>query len=107
MAINSMTNEPYYFSEWPGFQMEQVEGTDIYRVTAPFGVQGIIFDSGVTDKQVAEGADAYQTTDLPYSHGLIGKVYKIDTSVEPKADPGAMKTKRRYSQGSWSDYTGE
>lgn len=107
MAINSMTNEPYYFSEWPGFQMEQVEGTDIYRVTAPFGVQGIIFDSGVTDKQVAEGADAYQTTDLPYSHGLIGKVYKIDTSVEPKADPGAMKTKRRYSEGSWSDYTAE
>ena len=105
MAINSMTKEPYYFAEWPGFQMEQVEGTDIYRVTAPFGVQGIIFNSGVTDKQVAEGADAYQTTDLPYSHGLIGKVYKIDTSVEPKADPGAMKTKRRYSEGSWSDYT--
>ena len=105
MAINSMTKEPYYFAEWPGFQMEQVEGTDIYRITAPFGVQGIIFDSGVTDKQVAEGADAYQTTDLPYSHGLIGKVYKIDTSVEPKADPGAMKTKRRYSEGSWSDYT--
>ena len=105
MAINSMTKEPYYFAEWPGFQMEQVEGTDIYRITAPFGVQGIIFDSGVTDKQVAEGVDAYQTTDLPYSHGLIGKVYKIDTSVEPKADPGAMKTKRRYSEGSWSDYT--
>ena len=105
MAINSMTKEPYYFAEWPGFQMEQVEGTDIYRVTAPFGVQGIIFDSGMTDKQVAEGVDAYQTTDLPYSHGLIGKVYKIDTSVEPKADPGAMKTKRRYSEGSWSDYT--
>ena len=55
MAINSMTKEPYYFAEWPGFQMEQVEGTDIYRITAPFGVQGIIFDSGVTDKQVAEG----------------------------------------------------
>ena len=105
MAINSMTKEPYYFAEWPGFQMEQVEGTDIYRITAPFGVQGIIFDSGVTDKQVAEGADAYQTTDLPYSHGLIGKVYKIDASVEPKADPGGMKTKRRYSEGSWSDYT--
>ena len=105
MAINSMTKEPYYFAEWPGFQMEQVEGTDIYRITAPFGVQGIIFDSGMTDKQVAEGVDAYQTTDLPYSHGLIGKVYKIDMSVEPKADPGAMKTKRRYSEGSWSDYT--
>ena len=107
MAINSLTNEPYYYAEWPGFQMEQIEGTDIYRVAAPFGVQGIIFDSGVTDKKVSEGADAYQTTDLPYSHGLIGKVYKIDMSVEPKADPGQMKTKRRYSAGNWSDYKPE
>ena len=51
--------------------------------------------------------DAYQTTDLPYSNAMIGKVYKIDTSTEPKADPGMMKTKRRYSAGSWSDYTEE
>ncbi|MBQ5629175.1 MAG: hypothetical protein IIU98_05515 [Ruminococcus sp.] len=61
----------------------------------------------MTDKKVSEGADAYQTTDLPYSHGLIGKVYKIDMSVEPKADPGKMKTKRRYSAGNWSDYKPE
>lgn len=105
MAYNSVTKEAYYFADWPGFQMEQIEGTDIYRVVAPFGVQGIIFDSGVTDKEVAEGKDAYQTTDLPYSSGLIGKVYKIDMSVEPKADPGKMKSKRRYSAGNWSDYT--
>ena len=105
IAINSMTKEPYYFAEWPGFQMEQIEGTDIYRITAPFAVQGIIFDSGVTDKEVAAGKDAYQTTDLPYSDTLIGKVYKIDMSVAPKADPGAMKSKRRYSAGNWSEYT--
>lgn len=85
--------------------MEQIEGTDIYRITAPFAVQGIIFDSGVTDKEVAEGKDAYQTTDLPYSNAMIGKVYKIDMSVEPKADPGSMKTKRRYSAGNWSEYS--
>lgn len=90
--------------DWPGFQMEQIEGTDIYRIVAPLGVQGIIFDSGVTDKEVAEGKDAYQTTDIPYSTAMIGKIYKIDLSVEPKADPGAMKTKRRYSAGNWSDY---
>ena len=105
MAVNSITKETYYFAEWPGFQMEQVEGTDIYRIVAPLGVTGIIFDSGVTDKEVAEGKDAYQTTDLPYSSAMIGKVYKIDMSVEPKADPGTMKTKRRYSAGSWSEYS--
>lgn len=105
MAVNSMTKELYYYADWPGFQMEQIEGTDIYRVAAPLGAQGIIFDSGVTDKEVAGGKDAYQTTDIPYSNGLIGKVYKIDTSVEPKADPGVMKSKRRYSAGKWSDYS--
>ena len=104
MALNSMTKEPYYYAEWPGFEMERIGETDIYRAVAPFGVQGIIFDSGVTDKEVADGKDAYQTTDLPYTSAMIGKVYKIDTSVEPKADPGMMKTKRRYSAGSWSDY---
>ena len=104
MAYNSVTKEAYYFADWPGFQMEQIEGTDIYRIVAPLGVQGIIFDSGVTDKEVAEGKDAYQTTDIPYSTAMIGKIYKIDMSVEPKADPGAMKTKRRYSAGNWSDY---
>ena len=38
-------------------------------------------------------------------NAMIGKVYKIDMSVEPKADPGSMKTKRRYSAGNWSEYT--
>ncbi len=104
MAYNSVTKEAYYFADWPGFQMEQIEGTDIYRIVAPLGVQGIIFDSGMTDKEVAEGKDAYQTTDIPYSNAMIGKIYKIDMSVEPKADPGAMKTKRRYSAGNWFDY---
>lgn len=107
MSINSITKEPYYFADWPGFQMEQIAGTDVYRVIAPFGVTGIIFDSGVTDKEVAEGKDAYQTIDLPYSSAMIGKIYKIDTSVEPKADPGNMKTKRRYSAGKWSDYSAD
>ena len=106
MPVNSITKEPLYFAEWPGFEMERIEGTDVYRIEAPLGITGgIIFDSGVTDKQVSEGKDAYQTTDLPYSSAMIGKIYKIDMSVEPKADPGAMKTKRRYSAGNWSDYS--
>ncbi len=107
MAINSMTKETMYFADWPGFEMERIEGTDVYRIEAPYGVMGIIFDSGVTDKAVSEGKDAYQTTDLPYSNAMIGKIYKIDMSVEPKADPGQMKTKRRYSAGDWSDYSQE
>lgn len=103
MSFNSFTKEPYYFAEWPGFEMEQIEGTDIYRAVASFGVQGIIFDSGVTDREVADGKEAYQTTDMEYSSELVGKVYKIDLSVEPSTDSGAMKTKHRYSAGSWSD----
>lgn len=59
----------------------------------------------VTDREVTEGKDAYQTTDLQYSSDLLGKIYKIDLSVEPKADPGNMKTKLRYSAGNWSDYS--
>lgn len=105
MAFNTVTKEPYYFAEWPGFEMEQIEGTDIYRVVAPWGINGgIIFDSGVTDREVAEGKEAYQTVDLQYSTDMIGKIYHIDMSVEPKADPGNMKTKHRYPAGSWSDY---
>ena len=107
MAFNSFTKEPYYFAEWPGFEMQQIEGTDIYRIAAPFGVQGMIFDSGVTDRAVAEGKDAYQTTDMQFSSELLGKIYKIDLSVEPSTDPGTMKTKRRYSAGNWSDYSEE
>lgn len=107
MAFNSFTKEPYYFSEWPGFQMERIDNSDIYRIKAPWGNQGIIFDSGVTDREVSEGKEAFQTTDIPYNNDLIGKIYKIDMSVEPKADPGVMKSKRRYSAGNWSDYSAE
>lgn len=106
MSFNTMTKESYYFGDWPGIEMEQIKGTDIYRIIAPIGVTGIIFDSGVSDRDVANGKEAYQTVDLEYSKDKIGKVYKIDTSVKPKADPGNMKTKHRYSAGKWSDYSG-
>lgn len=105
MSFNTMTKESYYFGDWPGIEMEQIKGTDIYRIIAPIGVTGIIFDSGVSDRDVANGKEAYQTVDLEYSKDKIGKVYKIDTSVKPKADPGNMKTKHRYSAGKWSDYS--
>ena len=105
LAFNSFTKDPYYYAEWPGFEMEQINGTDIYRVVAPWGNTGIIFDSGVTDREVADGKEAFQTTDIQYDNDMIGKLYKIDMSVEPVPDPGAMKTKYRYSAGKWSDYS--
>ncbi len=105
LAFNSFTKDPYYYAEWPGFEMEQINGTDIYRVVAPWGNTGIIFDSGVTDREVADGKEAFQTTDIQYDNNMIGKLYKIDMSVEPAPDPGAMKTKYRYPAGEWSDYS--
>ena len=54
---------------------------------------------------VAEGKAAFQTTDIQYNNDLIGKLYKIDLTVEPKADPGNMKSKLRYPAGNWSDYS--
>ena len=104
MELDAENDKPGYVY-YDNSETKWDKGTDIYRIVAPFGAQGIIFDSGVTDKEVSAGKDAYQTTDLPYTNALIGKLYKIDTSVEPKADPGSMKTKRRYSEGSWSDYS--
>ena len=104
IAFNSFTKDPYYYADWPGFEMEQIDGSDIYRIVAPWGNTGIIFDSGVTDREVAEGREAFQTTDIPYGNDLIGKLYKIDMSVDPTPDPGKMKTKYRYSAGNWSDY---
>ena len=104
LPFNSLTKEAYYYSDWPGFEMEQIENTDIYRIAAPWGITGIIFDSGVTDRDVAEGKEAFQTTDIEYNDDLVGKVYKIDMSVDPTPDPGNMKTKYRYSAGKWSDY---
>ena len=102
-TINPLTGEDYG-GEWPGVQMEQIEGTDIYRVIAPAGATNIIFDSGVTDPEVAEGKEAYQTIDLLYTIGMRGKVYKIDLNTPPKAGKGAEKTKFRYSVGTWEDY---
>ena len=91
---------------WPGIEMEQIEGTDIYRVAAPLGVTAIIFSNGILDKDVKEGVTAYQTGDLLYSDAACsGKIYKIDTSVPANQGTGYEKTKYRYPSGKWSNYT--
>ena len=101
--VNRLTKEMYY-NEWPGFKMEQIEGTDIYKINAPLGATGIIFNSGVTDAEVREGITAYQTVDLGYSMILMGQIYKIDMTQEAKPGKGVEKTKFKYPAGEWKKY---
>lgn len=103
--VNIATNELYY-QDWPGYEMQQIEGTDIYRILAPLGATNIIFDSGVTDAEVLDGVTAYQTIDLPYNIAMLGQIYKIDITQEPKRGVGGEKTKFRYPAGTWSRYDG-
>lgn len=103
----NMISGGLYLRDWPGERMEQIEGTDIYRVVAPVGVTNIIFDSGVTDAEVIRGAVAFQTADLPFDPAVnAGQVFAIDMSQPAKPDPGKFKTKSRYPSGTWSDYNG-
>ena len=107
--VNKVTGEVFdvKYADWPGYEMEKVEGTDLYRMPFPKGVTNIIFSTGVKDSDVAKGVVAYQTDDLVFSNvNNSGKIYKIDLSVEPEQGTGrAEKTKFRYKEGSWRDYT--
>ncbi len=109
IPTNKVTGEVFdiKYADWPGYEMEKVEGTDLYRMPVPVGSSNIIFSTGVKDEDVAKGVVAYQTSDLIFSNvNNSGKIYKIDTSVEAKPGSGkAEKTKYRYSAGEWRDYT--
>ena len=104
--VNKATGEDNYGSPiWPGTEMEQIEGTDIYRIAAPLGVTAIIFSNGILDKDVLQGVTAYQTVDLIYSDAACsGKMYQIDTSVEAVQGTGRTKTKFGYPAGKWVPY---
>ena len=94
-----------YGGEWPGVEMERVEGTDIYRAVVPMGPTKIVFSSGVKDEDVAKGTIAYQTENMDYNDQKnAGQIFRIDTSVEPKAGRKQEKTKFKYSSGSWEDF---
>ena len=95
-----------YGGEWPGIQLEQIEGTDIYRLIMPMGPSMIVFSSGITDEEVRKGVIAYQTADMPYDDQKnAGQIFRIDMSKEAKAQRGLEKTKFKYPAGSWYDYT--
>ncbi len=97
-----------YGGEWPGVKMEQIEGTDIYRMVMPMGPSKIIFSSGVTDTEVINGVTAYQTENMPYDDQLnAGQIFTIDTTQEATPEKvEKYKTKFKYPAGSWSDYNG-
>ena len=108
--INVLTGEEWYGMKgpWPGVEMERIGDSDIYRVVLPLGKDlGLVFNSGVTDDEVKNGAIAYQTADLTYSSSVnAGQIFKIDISDEPKPGTGIQKTKFKYKSGSWSNYEG-
>lgn len=100
-----ITSNEYYDHDWPGIEMERIGDTDIYRVLAPKGAVGIIFDNGIGDDVMAEGNEAYQTEDITYSEKVNpGQIYKIDMTKEAKPGKGTEKVKYKYPAGEWSDY---
>lgn len=104
-STTKITSNEYYDHDWPGIEMERIEGTDIYRVVAPSGAVGIIFDNGVGDDEMGEGNVAYQTEDISYDkNSEPGHVYKIDMTQEAKQGKAKEKYKFRYPAGTWSDY---
>ena len=113
VVVGEDGTEGYEPTKFPGTRMEQVKDadgnpTDIWQIRIPFNAQKIIFSSGKSDDEVKNGETGYQTVDLDFNETEnAGKIYRIDTSVEPKAGRGVEKTKYKYSAGSWEDYDGE
>ena len=107
-AYNKVTGQDFISGDWPGVEMEKIEGTDIYRLPVPVGATQIIFNSGVSDDLVMKGTPAYQTIDLHFNSNLnYGQIYKIDINGATRKGTGIEKTKLRYSEGTWTDVTEE
>jgi len=97
------------FDKWyPGQEMTQIPGTDIWQARVPYGATRFIFNSGVTDEEVRSGVEAFQTVDLDFSdEANAGQIYVIDVNGELKPGRGVEKTKFRYQAGEWKAYEGE
>ena len=116
-TVNEETGEQGYEPDkFPGTQMTQIEGTDIWQIRVPFNAQMIIFGSGKSDDQIAAGEKGYQTQDLAFDPTAnAGQIYKIvitaDTLEEQettdyKHKRGVEKTKYVANNGAWADYDG-
>ena len=93
---------------FPGTEMTQIEGTDIWQARVPFNAQMIIFNSGKTDEQIWAGETGYQTADLKFDDKAnAGQIYVVDASTEAKAGRGKEKTKLKYNVGEWKAYDGK
>ena len=117
---------------WPGTEMTQIPGTDIWQARVPFGATKIVFNNGmkddeiskdvIPDEQVQAIADGdtsvatllaagvgIQTSDLEFdSTANAGQIYKIDTTTAPTSARGNWKNRKwSYGAGAWEAYEGE
>ena len=100
--------EGYMPVEFPGTDMTNIPGTDIWQIRIPYNAQYIIFNNGHSDKEVENGAEGYQTKDLPLDTALnAGKIWTINVNGGIETGRGVEKTKHRYQMGAWGDYDGE
>lgn len=103
-TTNKKTGE-VYGKEWPGLPMEQVGDTDIYRIVIPVGADKMIFNTGISNEEIKNGTQSYQTADLHFDENVnAGQIYQIDLSQEATHGRGVEKTKFTYPAGAWSDY---
>ena len=102
-TTNKITGEAYGES-FPGLPMEKVGDTEIYRIVIPVKANHIIFNSGVTDEEVKNGKQSYQSSDAAFNETTnAGQVYRIDLSQDATHGRGAEKEKYTYPAGSWSN----
>lgn len=86
--------------------MEKVGDAEIYRIVIPVKANHIIFNSGVTDEEVKNGKQSYQSSDVTFNETTnAGQVYSIDLSQDATNGRGAEKEKYTYPAGSWSNDT--
>ena len=121
-----------FANAWPGIEMTQIPGTNIWQARIPFGAEKIIFNNGknddeistdvIPDEQVQAIADGdtsidallaadvgMMTSDLDFNSVVnAGQIYKINTATAPTSARGKWKNRKwTFGAGSWSEYEGE
>ena len=105
---NEDGSEGYMPTAFPGTAMTNITGTDIWQLRIPYNAQKIIFSSGKTDEQIAQGEQGWQTKDIALDTSLhAGMIWTVDINGGIETGSGIEKTKNKYQKGSWSEYTGD